>query len=54
MTSLMTLSLRHVPAGLACEAGRSTWCREFVGVLGGEVDVAESLVEGAAGGGAGR
>ena len=32
MTSVMTLSPRRVTVGLACEAGRSTWCREFVGV----------------------
>ena len=32
MTSVMTLSPRRGPVGLACEAGRSTWCREFVGV----------------------
>ena len=34
MTSVMTLSPRRVPVGLACEAGRSPWCREFVGVTG--------------------
>ena len=34
MTSVMTLSPRRVPVGLACEAGRSPWCREFLGVLG--------------------
>ena len=32
MTSVMTLSPRRVPVGLACEAGQSTWCSEFVGV----------------------
>ena len=37
MTSVMTLSSRRVPVGLACEAGRSPWCREFWGVTASSV-----------------
>ena len=37
MTSVMTLSPRRVPVGLACEAGRSPWCREFLGVTASSV-----------------
>ena len=34
---IMTLSPRRVPVGLASEAGRSPWCREFVGVTASSV-----------------
>ena len=37
MTSVMTLSSHRVPVGLACEAGRSPWCREFWGVTASSV-----------------
>ena len=54
---IMTLSPRRVPVGLASEDGRSPGCKEFVGVTASSVWGRcwwAPLVEGAAGGGAGR